>query len=56
MTKKTRACDMYEYDYTTRTIKPKNKVCARCGRFMAKHLKPNPRWACGYCGYTIFIR
>jgi ribosomal protein S27AE len=23
---------------------------------MAKHSKPVPRWACGYCGFTEFIR
>jgi len=47
---------LYEVDYNQGTIKPKNKKCSRCGRMMAKHMKPSPRWACGYCGYTEFIR
>ncbi|MGC8936271.1 MAG: 30S ribosomal protein S27ae [Candidatus Methanomethylicaceae archaeon] len=52
----TRPSDLYEYDYEQGKIVPKNKTCSRCGRMMAKHMKPNPRWACGYCGYTEFIR
>ncbi|MBM5805404.1 MAG: 30S ribosomal protein S27ae [Candidatus Verstraetearchaeota archaeon] len=47
---------LYEFDYNQGTIKPKNKKCSRCGRMMARHTKPGPRWACGYCGYTEFIR
>ncbi len=47
---------MYEYDYKTGTIKPKNKKCPRCGSYMALHKKPVPRWHCGQCGYTEFIQ
>jgi len=46
---------LYEYDYSTGTITPKNKKCPRCGRFMAHHLKPVERWHCGYCGYTEYV-
>lgn len=52
----TKSSNLYEADYSTNTIKTKNKKCSRCGRIMAKHSKPNPRWACGYCGFTEFIR
>ncbi|MGQ9759105.1 MAG: 30S ribosomal protein S27ae [Candidatus Methanomethylicaceae archaeon] len=51
-----RSAKIYELDYAQGIIKTKNKTCSRCGRFMAKHTKPTPRWACGYCGYTEFIR
>ncbi|RLF13748.1 MAG: 30S ribosomal protein S27ae [Thermoprotei archaeon] len=44
---------LYEYDYSTGTIKLKNKLCPRCGKVMAKH---SDRWACGACGLTIFTR
>ncbi len=47
---------LYDVNYDQGTVKLKNKKCSRCGRTMAKHLKPNARWACGYCGYTEFIR
>ncbi len=46
---------MYEYDYKTNKIKPKNKKCSRCGSYMAFHKKPVPRWYCGNCHYTEFI-
>ena len=47
---------LYEWDYNTGTIKPKNKKCPRCGSWMAHHLKPAERWHCGKCGYTIFVK
>lgn len=47
---------LYEYDYKTGTIRLKNKKCPRCGSIMAHHKKPVPRWHCGKCGYTEFIR
>lgn len=46
---------LYEYDYSTGTIKLKNKKCPRCGSIMAYHKKPVPRWHCGACGYTEFL-
>ncbi len=52
----TKSSDLYEVDYAAGTVKPKNKKCSRCGRTMAKHSKPTARWACGYCGFTEFIR
>jgi len=51
-----RSSDLYAVDYAQGTVKAKNKKCSRCGRIMAKHMKPSARWACGYCGYTEFIR
>ncbi len=47
---------LYEYDYSTGTIRLKNKVCPKCGRVMAFHKKPEPRWQCGYCGYVEYVR
>ncbi len=47
---------LYEYDYNTGTIKRKNKICPRCGSFMAFHKYPVPRWHCGKCGHTEFVR
>ncbi len=46
---------LYEYDYETGKIRLKNKKCPRCGRIMAFHKKPRPRWHCGYCHYTEFV-
>jgi len=45
----------YEYDYKTGKIRLKNKICPRCGRIMAFHKHPVPRWHCGYCNYTDFL-
>lgn len=47
---------LYEYDYSTGKIKPKNQKCPRCGSYMAFHKEPVPRWACGSCHYTIFVK
>jgi len=52
---KSMAYRRYEYDYKTGKIVLKNKVCPRCGRIMAYHKVPVPRWYCGYCHYTEFI-
>ncbi len=49
------AWSLYEYDYNTGKIKLKNKKCPRCGKVMARHENP-PRWNCGGCGYTEYIR
>ena len=46
---------LYEYDYRTGRIRLKNKVCPKCGRVMAFHRKPKPRWQCGYCGYVEYV-
>ncbi len=46
---------LYEYDYRTRVIKPKNRMCPRCGSMMAFHKVGKPRWHCGKCDYTIFV-
>jgi small subunit ribosomal protein S27Ae len=51
-----KAHELYEVDYAAGTVKPKNKKCSRCGRMMAKHMKPSQRWACGFCGFTEFIK
>jgi len=32
------------------------RKCPRCGSFMAQHKGPQPRWACGGCGYTEFVQ
>ncbi|AEM38617.1 Ribosomal protein S27a [Pyrolobus fumarii 1A] len=53
---------LYEYSYEKFEkgerpfIKPKNKKCPRCGSFMAYHKWPVPRWHCGKCGHTEFIK
>ncbi len=44
---------LYEYDYKTGKIVLKRKLCPRCGRVMAFH---GDRHACGYCGYTIYVK
>lgn len=47
---------LYEYDYSSRTIRRKNKKCPRCDSFMAYHREPVARWHCGKCGYVEYIR
>jgi len=47
---------LYEIDYEKGIIRLKNKVCPRCGRVMAFHKHPVPRWHCGYCGYVEYVR
>ncbi len=46
---------LYEYDYKTGKIRLKNRTCPKCGRVMAFHKKPVPRWHCGYCGYVEYV-
>lgn len=46
---------LYEYDYMTKKIKLKNKLCPRCGSIMAFHSIDRPRWHCGKCSYTLFV-
>jgi small subunit ribosomal protein S27Ae len=46
---------LYEYDYDKGEIRLKNRKCPRCGKIMAHHQNP-PRWTCGGCGYTEYIR
>ncbi|AFK50977.1 30S ribosomal protein S27AE [Thermogladius calderae 1633] len=47
---------LYEFDLEKGFIKPKNKKCPKCGSFMAYHKQPVPRWHCGKCGYTEYVR
>ena len=47
---------LYEYDYKTGTIKPRNRKCPKCDSFMAFHKYPVPRWHCGKCGYVEYAR
>jgi small subunit ribosomal protein S27Ae len=47
---------LYEYDYSTGKIRLKNKICPKCGRVMAFHKQPVPRWHCGFCNYVEYVR
>jgi small subunit ribosomal protein S27Ae len=47
---------LYEIDPKKGTARLKNKVCPRCGRVMAFHKQPVPRWHCGYCSYVEIAR
>ncbi len=47
---------LYEYDYSKGVIRLKNRRCPRCGSIMAFHKSSVPRWHCGKCSYTEFIR
>ncbi|MEM2906116.1 MAG: 30S ribosomal protein S27ae [Candidatus Bathyarchaeia archaeon] len=51
-----RAAQLYEVDYARGTVKLKNRRCPRCSRVMAFHKAPRPRWACGGCNYTEYVR
>ncbi|MCC6020782.1 MAG: 30S ribosomal protein S27ae [Thermoproteaceae archaeon] len=51
-----RAATWYEYDYQRGTIRFKNKLCSRCGSVMAFHREPAPRWHCGKCDFTHFVK
>jgi len=53
--KKSAAWKKYEIDYKTGKIDLKNKKCSRCSKIMGHHQSP-PRWSCGGCGYTEYIR
>jgi len=47
---------LYEFDLEKGYIKPRNRKCPKCGSFMAFHKQPVPRWHCGKCGYTEYVR
>jgi len=47
---------LYEFDYKTGKIRLKNKICPKCGRVMAFHKYPVPRWHCGYCSYVEYVK
>lgn len=51
-----RAFELYEVDYSGGTVKLKNRKCPRCAKVMALHKTPRPRWACGGCNYTEYVR
>ncbi|MEM2136742.1 MAG: 30S ribosomal protein S27ae [Candidatus Methanomethylicia archaeon] len=42
---------LYNYDYNSGKISFVGMKCPRCGRVMANH---KDRFACGFCGYTIY--
>jgi small subunit ribosomal protein S27Ae len=44
---------LYTFDYKTGKISFIGRTCPKCGKVMAKH---SDRFACGYCGYTIFVK
>lgn len=46
---------LYEYDYKTGRITPKNRRCPQCNSFMAFHKEPKPRWHCGKCGRVDYV-
>ncbi|MCX8185099.1 MAG: 30S ribosomal protein S27ae [Sulfolobales archaeon] len=48
--------NLYEIDLKKGAIRLKNRVCPKCGRVMALHEKPIPRWHCGYCSYVEVVR
>lgn len=48
--------ERYEFDYSTGTVKLRNRKCPRCGSVLAHHLTPVERWHCGKCGYTDFVQ
>ncbi|MCS7099690.1 MAG: 30S ribosomal protein S27ae [Sulfolobales archaeon] len=47
---------LYEIDPRRGVARLKNRVCPKCGRVMALHRSPAPRWHCGYCSYTEVAR
>ncbi|MBO3800316.1 MAG: 30S ribosomal protein S27ae [Candidatus Brockarchaeota archaeon] len=46
----------YEVDVSKKTVKLRNRKCPRCGKVMAFHKEVKPRWHCGSCDYTEFVR
>lgn len=48
--------ELYDVDYARGTAKLKNRRCPRCAKVMAFHKAPRPRWACGGCNYTEYLR
>ena len=47
---------LYEVDYSKNRVTLKNKKCPRCGNIMALHKALSPRWTCGSCSYTEYIK
>ncbi len=47
---------LFEYDYRSGAIKLKAEYCPRCRSIMAFHKEPIPRWYCGKCHYTEYVR
>ncbi|MFZ8824703.1 MAG: 30S ribosomal protein S27ae [Desulfurococcales archaeon] len=47
---------LYIIDPSRGTIKPRNKLCPRCGSMMGYYKPGGERWYCGKCHYTEFIR
>ncbi len=47
---------LYEVDYTKNKAILKNRKCSRCGNIMALHQMPVPRWSCGSCGFTDYVK
>lgn len=51
-----RISQLYELDFARGTAKLRNRRCPRCARIMAFHKATRPRWACGGCNYTEYVR
>ncbi|MEM2007367.1 MAG: 30S ribosomal protein S27ae [Sulfolobales archaeon] len=47
---------LYDVDPQKSAARSKNKSCPKCGRAMALHRRPVPRWHCGYCSYVEIVR
>ena len=47
---------LYEIDPARGVARLRNRVCPKCGRVMALHRHPTPRWHCGYCSYVEIVR
>lgn len=47
---------LYEIDFRRGVARLKNRACPKCGRVMALHKHPTPRWHCGHCSYTEVAR
>lgn len=47
---------LYEPDYKTGRLKFKGNHCPRCKSIMAFHEHPVPRWYCGKCYYTEYVK
>ncbi|MEM2925981.1 MAG: 30S ribosomal protein S27ae [Candidatus Bathyarchaeia archaeon] len=47
---------LYDVDYAKRIVKLKNRKCPRCSKIMGFHKEPRPRWTCGNCKFTEYVR
>jgi small subunit ribosomal protein S27Ae len=54
--KEKKISSLYEVDYSKNKATLKNKKCSRCGNIMALHQMPVPRWSCGSCGFTDYVK